>query len=409
LSCRSSVFLVPLFLLGTLLCSTSARAQASRSFGATANWQADSGQSHALPLKGYAGDNACRSCHRDQFDSYRSTAHHFTSQPPGPDSIAGSFAAGSNVLHTSNPYLSFSMEARPDGFFQSAIVQLPASKALSHTERFDVVIGSGRKGQSYLYWKGDDLFELPVSYWTKLGSWINSPGYPDGSPRFDKPVIPRCLECHASSFDAVPGSLNQFKKGNLVLSITCERCHGPGGDHILHRSSKIVADQQVRNDIVNPARIARERQIDLCGLCHSGAGTPIAPALTFVAGDVLAQFLSVPDPGPNVPVDVHGNQVELLRRSRCFRSSNMTCTTCHDVHKPQRDAASFSSHCLACHKASDHPQLNQALGNDCVSCHMPLQKSETLVSDTNGHSLKPLVRNHQIGIYRESPMTSSEN
>jgi hypothetical protein len=38
-----------------------------------------------------------------------------------------------------------------------------------HTERFDYVIGSGGKGQTYLYWKGDLLFQLPVSYWTELG------------------------------------------------------------------------------------------------------------------------------------------------------------------------------------------------------------------------------------------------
>jgi hypothetical protein len=30
---------------------------------------------------------------------------------------------------------------------------------------------------------------------------------------------------------------------------------------------------------------------------------------------------------------------------------------------------------------------------------MPLQESELLVSDTSGRKLKPLVRNHQIGIY----------
>jgi hypothetical protein len=32
-----------------------------------------------------------------------------------------------------------------------------------------------------LFWKNDQLFQLPVSYWNELG-WINSPGYRTVSP-----------------------------------------------------------------------------------------------------------------------------------------------------------------------------------------------------------------------------------
>jgi hypothetical protein len=51
----------------------------------------------------------------------------------------------------------------------------------SRSERIAVVVRSGEQGQTYLYWNEDQLFQLPVSYWTKLG-WVNSPGYRDGSP-----------------------------------------------------------------------------------------------------------------------------------------------------------------------------------------------------------------------------------
>ena len=80
----------------------------------------------------------------------------------------------------------------------------------------------------------------------------------------------------------------------------------------------------------------------------------------------------------------------------------MTCTTCHNVHAPQRDAASYTQFCLGCHNAEAHPKLASAtndLRKDCVSCHMPLQKSELLFSEVNGEKLQPLVRNHQIAIY----------
>src|SRR5213078_4429349 len=99
------------------------------------------------------------------------------------------------------------------------------------SERFDIVLGSGRKGQTYLCWRaGDQLFELPVSYWTELRRWINSPGYEDGQLNFSRPVSPRCLECHASAFESLPapGIINRYNKTNYILGIACEKCHGPG-------------------------------------------------------------------------------------------------------------------------------------------------------------------------------------
>jgi hypothetical protein len=52
---------------------------------------------------GYVGDDACRSCHADQFAPYHQTAHYRTSMPPGHDSILGSFTSGDNILKTANP------------------------------------------------------------------------------------------------------------------------------------------------------------------------------------------------------------------------------------------------------------------------------------------------------------------
>jgi hypothetical protein len=207
------------------------------------------------------------------------------------------------------------------------------------------------------------------------------------------------LECHSSSFEAVPNTGNEYKKTNLVLGITCEKCHGPGAAHVMNHKDKTKTSLNAVKDIMNPASLPRDRQIDACALCHAGAGTPIAPALSFVPGDVLAEHVFIADPGPSVEVDVHGNQFQLLARSRCFKSSKMTCTTCHDVHKPQRNAAAFSQNCLTCHKAETHPSVNADISHNCVDCHMPLEKSQVLFSDNNGRKFNPMVRNHRIAVY----------
>ncbi len=120
----------------------------------------------------YAGDAACLPCHGDQSNSYVHTSHHLTSQPANKDSILGSFQDGSNVLMIAdpttagdNPGLYFKMEAKENGFFQTAVAGWPG-QLQTKSERMEVVIGSGVRGQSYLYWHGDRLYELPVSYWS---------------------------------------------------------------------------------------------------------------------------------------------------------------------------------------------------------------------------------------------------
>src|ERR1700761_9649244 len=90
----------------------------------------------AAQVDQYAGDDACRSCHREQFDTYLGTAHHAGSRLPSESSIKGKFTADADILRTSNPYLYFRMTATPDGYFQTAYAELPPSETVSHRERF---------------------------------------------------------------------------------------------------------------------------------------------------------------------------------------------------------------------------------------------------------------------------------
>jgi hypothetical protein len=154
---------------------------------------------------------------------------------------------------------------------------------------------------------------------------------------------------------------------------------------------------------VNPARLARDRQMDLCGLCHAGPGEPLAPALSYRPGDVLADYVKITVPPADAPVDVHGNQVNALERSRCFTSGKLTCSTCHDVHRRQETAEAFSGKCLTCHAVracGRYEQMGESLRGKCVGCHMPIGKSEALTSQLNGQVLQAQMRTHRIAVYR---------
>src|SRR6185369_12136620 len=109
-----------------------------------------------------------------------------------------------------------------------------------------------------------------------------------------------------------------YRRADYVLGVSCERCHGPGKQHAeLNRPG---APKPTDQAIVNPAKLPRDRQLALCSLCHGGIGV------------AKEDFLKLEIPKEDEALDVHGNQVALLERSKCFKSSSMTCSTCHDVH-----------------------------------------------------------------------------
>jgi hypothetical protein len=359
-------------------------------------------QSSKTSRRDFLGDSACRECHSAIADSYLHTNHHLTSQLPSKNSIAGSFVPGANRLKTSNPDLRFQMDARETGFYETAIFWQPPDEK-TRSERIDFVTGSGKKGQTYLYWRGNQLFQLPVSYWTELHEWVNSPGFTDGVADFNRPIVPRCLECHATYFASVPSAKgeNHYLKTGFVLGISCERCHGPGRAHV-EKQRLSPAPKSSAASFVNPSALPRDRQIEVCAQCHGGIGEQLASAFSYVPGQPLANYIKLQRPDEDARVDVHGNQVALTQRSRCYQSSQMTCTTCHDVHAPEREPAAYSEKCLQCHidkACGEYAKLGPKIRENCIDCHMPVQDSNLIISNLHEKQVKARMRNHWIKVY----------
>jgi Cytochrome c554 and c-prime len=368
----------------------------------------------------YVGDQVCASCHRDQSVSYLQTTHHLTSNLPTKNSILGSFEEPASTLKIQDPApvigdpgLTYKMERKDDRFFQTAITGFQG-QLQSRTEPIDIVIGSGVRGQSYLYWNGDSLYELPVSYWSDGHQWINSPGYRNGPPNFLRQAIPRCLECHVSYIKplSLDPATNRYDKSTLLTGISCETCHGPGSAHIAMRQAGVAGTQKLPGSgVVNPATFSRDRQIDLCALCHSGAQQdPLAPAFSYKPGTPLDSYLRPLAVAEDSHPDVHANQVGLLKKSRCFASSGtMTCSTCHQMHAPERPAASYSVQCLGCHKAEScgmAKKLGPKIKSNCIDCHMPLEQTQAIVSQTGDKVIRTTMRTHWIRVYPDENIRS---
>ncbi len=366
----------------------------------------------------YAGDVACLSCHKEQRISYLHTSHRQTSSLVDKDSVLGSFQAGSNVLMitdpasaTAEPGLYFKMESKDSGYYQTAVTGW-GDQLDKRTERMDIVTGSGVRGATYLYWDGDKLFELPVSYWTDGHQWINSPGYNNGSADFSRPINPGCLECHATYIKPLSSDpqTNRYDKESLVTGISCETCHGSGVEHIARQKSGGAHPGHPETQaILNPAKFSRDRQVDLCALCHNGIQREeTAPAFSYAPGRPLTDYFKPMPVSASEHPDVHGNQVGLLQRSKCYLSSpKMTCSTCHDVHATERVAAAYSDRCLTCHQWEScgvSKKMGHKIVNNCIDCHMPVEPTSVIVSETADKVVRASMRNHWIKVYPDAHM-----
>jgi len=355
--------------------------------------------------KKYVGSAVCANCHKDIYDTHLKTAHYLDSRRAAKQFIKGSFAKRNNKF-VYNKWMEVIMEQKNDSFFQHAYI----NGIEYQSEPFDIVIGSGRKGQTYLYWNGDNLFELPVSYYTNLDNWCNSPGFPDNFIKFDRLIPAQCLECHGTYAKADTDATGRtfYDRSQILYGIDCERCHGPAAEHVVYHQQH--PEEKTARNIVSISKLPRQQRLDGCALCHSGFRIPIKPAFDFTIGDTLDNYSHVRyNEDSAATLDVHGNQYGLLTASKCFQmSQQMDCSSCHNVHVNEFNSPKiFSQRCVACHAETKHTGFtipegtHFLLADNCIDCHMPMLPSKRIVlTVANSNKAVPdVVRTHKIGIY----------
>lgn len=359
---------------------------------------------------GYAGADACVKCHADISISYFATAHANSTSPAIKKNIAGSFHKDSNHFQYT-PHITVAMEERNGRFFQAAF-QDDVEKA---TFPFDIVIGSGRKAQTYLYWYGANAYQLPVTYSVAAKAWVNSPNYPSDKVRFDRMIPIGCFECH-SSFIERTGiherngyRVDDLNPANIIYGIDCERCHGPSAEHVNYQTK--YPSEKIAKYITAYKNISNLQRMENCAACHSGIHEPIKSPFLFKPGEMLRDYFK-PDTVKQVAaeLDVHGNQYQLLQASKCFKESiqQISCSSCHNPHKQERNNLQIlSTKCMSCHVpgskkfCSFAEKVGNTITTNCIDCHMPASPSKTITLQGEGQKnpTPNLVRSHLIAVY----------
>ncbi len=195
--------------------------------------------------------------------------------------------------------------------------------------------------------------------------------------------VVRCLFCHTTN---PRPSRDWTSPESADRGIGCERCHGPGGNHIAAVEAGL-ADLAIINPAAASPAVVTTRQ---CNECH-------------ILGKDFRRD-NPEDPGWLRSAGVGWTW------SRCNTESDgaFGCVTCHDPHQSARatSTAQYEAKCLGCHSAKGiQPPSEAATGihsgagptrtvcpvdssHGCIKCHMPRVRVNELHADLTDHYIR---------------------
>ncbi len=217
-----------------------------------------------------------------------------------------------------------------------------------------------------------------------------------GQPVSVRDGVVRCLYCHVTQSRDFrdPPPAEGTSPASADLAIGCERCHGPGKNHVL----AIEADFSDRA-IVNTGGKHAVTINKQCSDCHI-----VGPLAQIAAAPADPSYLRSPG--------------ATLAASRCFTESKgaLHCLTCHDAHFDADRSAGFQeAKCLACHSGREAPAAASAVQGaaalakpavsasvcpvnaktGCLECHMPKIERPLLHMSLTDHYIR--VRSDKPG------------
>jgi len=339
--------------------------------------------------RGFVGSAECAKCHTRQHESYLLSAHSRAMSLVNPESEPPDVA-----FHHNPSGREYQIQRQNGELWHSEILKLETETAPSGADELPnpmvrepvkYLVGSGRHSRTYLVEIDKFLMESPITWYQSTQKWSMSPGYDQAHHEgFERAADLGCLTCHVGQAEPVDGALHRL--AIIETAIGCERCHGPGEQHVTKRRANSGVASGIPNDstIVHPGLLSRELNEAICAQCHlRGDATVLLHGMTlndFQPGmkltDVRIDYRLESDGGAMKVV----GHVDQMHASRCFQQSKtLTCTSCHDLHAEKLTEASstlYRQKCLECHTIDDcglsgTERSLQEPADNCITCHMP--------------------------------------
>jgi predicted CXXCH cytochrome family protein len=343
----------------------------------------------------YVGLQTCQSCHGSIAHSFHETGMGKSFANATLQKTSAKFDNHALVYDKDNDF--YYQPFFKDSIFYIKEYRMEGSDTVhSRTERVAYIIGSGHHTNSHLINQNGYVYQAPITFYTQEGKWDLAPGFEHGAnTRFSRIITNECLTCHNHYPTPVAGAENKFEA--MPQGIECERCHGPGQLHVKEKLAGKLIDTSKQADysIVNPRRLPKDLQLDLCQRCHLQGVAVLNDHRTwydFRPGMPLRNIMNVFLPRYTNSSErfIMASQADRMRLSKCYTKGGMTCITCHNPHisVKQTGTAQFNNACVRCHikdAANKDFTLEMAANSvckapkpdiaakkgDCISCHLP--------------------------------------
>jgi tetratricopeptide (TPR) repeat protein len=360
----------------------------------------------AAVAQAYADPASCVQCHATEAAGYARTGMAHAFYKPTAKNTVESAAKDRQFFHAaSSTYYSLTEH---DGKYFERRWQKGFDGSPENAEELaiDYIMGSGNHARTYLHREQDGtLIELPMAWYSEDGGhWGMNPGFDNAHPMTRRNIAYECMFCH-NAYPEIPATAHRDLSANPVYGavlpegIDCQRCHGPGAAHVAAAKTPGTSVEQIRAQIVNPVRLSKDRQMEVCEQCHLETTSTLLPdrirhydqePFGYKADQPLADFISYYSRDPakgRIDNFEIVNGAYRLRQSQCFLQSQgaLTCESCHnphDLHKGAESASYYANVCMKCHAANLPAKIalhQHPAGNDCVSCHMPKRRTEDVV------------------------------
>lgn len=357
---------------------------------------------------GYVEDNVCAACHAEIYQAYQQTGMARSFSKPGPQNVIEEFTRNRGEHKPSRRH--YQMIERDGRYvFKRFQVDADGNDINVFERQVDWILGSGDHSRTYLYQTNDgELYQLPLAWYEQEKIWYMAPGYdrPDHDG-LTRSVQRECMFCHNGYPEAAADSDRygyppRFPK-ELPRGIGCQRCHGPGGEHVRAAMREGATAGRLRETIVNPGRLDPQRRADVCDQCHLQPIVSLFGTRRFGKGtysyrpgealsDYIVQMEATENDRPAPERFEINHHPYRLRQSACFKGSAgaLECLTCHDPHRnvpPEQSAKHYRAACLGCHGTATLGALHSGVAwfspeSDCVACHMPRRRTQDVVHVT---------------------------
>lgn len=339
----------------------------------------------------YVGIDACKNCHYEIYQSFIRTGMGKSFKRALESKSAANFHQVKPVYDSFKDLYYIPFTISDSMYVKEFRLGKNKDTVFSRTQKIDYIVGSGQHTNSHLYQVNGYLYQIPITWYVQKKIWGLAPGFEGGhNVRFSRAIEMECMSCH----NALPQ--NDKRASNKYISIpegiNCERCHGPGSLHVFEKTQGHLIDTSKQMDptIINPRRLSRQQQIDICQRCHLQGNTVLKEGKSFSdfrPGMKLNDFMEVYNPHYKGRDDefIMASHAQRLQQSQCYiksvnpsdESKKFTCISCHNPHVSVKETGAqvFNQSCMQCHSKQNCKEslLNRnRLQDNCVQCHMPI-------------------------------------